>query len=337
MVKGLGEVAGEAVDGLVAQVGAQGLDVGGVDGGDHGGEELGCGDDEVVDRGGVDGFEEGSEGNGLDGGLKGGERHGVVDGFGVAHLDVGHGGFGEFGLEGEDVLGVEQGLLRRFAGEGEDVGDVLDELVANLDVFGAGAGVVVALGQAEAALADDGDLLGGVFEVLSFAEAEEDADAVALELAGEVGKSGLADLVDLVEQRLDGGEAFLLDEVGVHAGGVVVADLGLGGCAGGGGCGVGLEDVVEGLGVDVVEKVELVYAGLVGGDGMVGGEVAAGVLVEVGAGVGFGVERAGVEGRRWDVVGFGRCGCGGLSEDSGGEREGGGEKGGGADVHSRLR
>ena len=65
----------------------------------------------------------------------------------------------------------------RFAGEGEHVGDVGDVLVAELLVLVAGAGVVVALGQAEAALVDDGDLLGGVLEVLLFAEAEEDVDA----------------------------------------------------------------------------------------------------------------------------------------------------------------
>ena len=58
--------------------------------------------------------------------------------------------------------------------------------VAELHVLVAGADVVVALGEAEAALVDDGDLLGGVLEVLLLAEAEEDVDAVALELAGEV-------------------------------------------------------------------------------------------------------------------------------------------------------
>jgi hypothetical protein len=67
---------------------------------------------------------------------------------------------------------------RGFAGEGEHLGDVVDVLGADLLVLVAGAGVVVALGQAEAALVDGGDLLGGVLEVLLLAEAEEDVDAM---------------------------------------------------------------------------------------------------------------------------------------------------------------
>ena len=114
-------------------------------------------------------------------------------------------------LKGEDVLRVGGGLLGGLAGEGQHFGDVVDVLVAELDVFVAGAGVVVALGKAEAGLVDDGDLLGGVVEVLHLTEAEEDVDAVALELAGERGEAVLGDLVDLVEDRLDGRQALLVD------------------------------------------------------------------------------------------------------------------------------
>ena len=139
---------------------------------------------------------------------------------------------GEGGLKGEDVFGVDGGLGGGFAGEGEHEGDVGDVLVADLLILVAGAGVVVALGETEAALADVGDLPGGVFEVERGRVAEEDVDAVALELAGEIGEAGLGDAVDLVEQGLDGGEALLFDDSGVHAGGVVVADLLLVGGAG---------------------------------------------------------------------------------------------------------
>jgi hypothetical protein len=68
--------------------------------------------------------------------------------------------------------------------------------------------------------------------------------------------------------------------------------VGRAGGAAGGGLG---EDAVELLGVDVVEDVEGIDVGLVGGDGMVGGEVAAGVFVHVGAGVGGEVHGGEVE------------------------------------------
>ena len=254
---------------------------------------------------------------------KAGDGLGMVDGFGVAALGVGLGGEGEFGLEGEDVGGVALGVGGGLAGEGEHLGDVLHVLVTELLVLGAGAGVVVALGEAEAALIDGGDLLGGVLEVLLLAEAEEDVDVEALELADEGEEVGLGDVVDLVEEGLDGGEALLVDEGGVHAGGVVVADFLLVGSAGRVGRGVLGEDAVELLGVDVCEGVELVDAGLVGGNGMVLGEVAAGELVEVVAGVGGGVDGGGVEGGRGEVVGLGRSGGGlGLDREGGGEGEG---------------
>ena len=47
-----------------------------------------------------------------------GEGLRVVDGLGVAALGVGHGGFGELGFEGEDVVGVGGGLLRAFRRRG---------------------------------------------------------------------------------------------------------------------------------------------------------------------------------------------------------------------------
>ena len=91
----------------------------------------------------------------------------------------------------------------------------------SLDVLVAGAEVVVLLRQAEAALLDEGDLLGGVLEVLLLAVAEEGVDAVrcsspmrAASWARLAGGEG----VDLVEQRLDGLEAGGVDGGGVHAG-----------------------------------------------------------------------------------------------------------------------
>ncbi len=108
--------------------------------------------------------------------VSGGDGLEVVGLLGVAHLDDAEGGFGEGGLEGEDVLRVARGLRGGGAGEGEHLRDVGDVLGAELDVFVAGAEVVVLLGQAEAVLGDGGDLFGGVFEVLLLAVAEEDVD-----------------------------------------------------------------------------------------------------------------------------------------------------------------
>jgi hypothetical protein len=323
-------------------VGAQGLVVGFADGGDHGGEEPGVGVDDGVGAeragklgGSVDGFEKGLEADGADGGLELGHGLRMVDGGWVAALGVGHGGFGEPGLEGEDVFRVDGGLVCGLAGEDEHLGDEVDVLVAELLVLVAGAGVVVALGKAEAALIEGSDLPGCVLEVLHLAEGEEDVDAHALEFAGEVGESGLGGAIDLTEQGLDGSEAFLVDERGVEAGGVVVADLLLVGGTAGRGLLVLGEDAAELLVVDVVEDVELVDAALVGGDGVVGGEAAAGELVEVLAGVGGGVDGGEIEGWSWEVR---RCGSGRGDGLLGVDPRGyaGGEKGSGTPACGRA-
>ena len=87
----------------------------------------------------------------------------------------------------------------------------------------------------------------------------------------------------------------------------VVADLLLVGGAGGAGDGGLGEDGVELLRVDVVEDVEGIDVGLVGGDGVVGVEVAAGVAVHVGAGVGGEVHGGEIEAGEGL---FGRAGVG---------------------------
>ena len=60
---------------------------------------------------------------------------------------------------------------------------------------------------------------------------------------------------------------------------------------------------------------------------MVGGEVAAGVLVEVGAGVGGFVDGGGVEGGRGEVVGLGWSGGGRGLRERRGERRSRGRRG----------
>ena len=80
-----------------------------------------------------------------------------------------------------------------------------------------------------------------------------------------------------------------------------------------------LENGVEFLGIDVVENVEGVDTGLVGRDGVVGFEVAAGELVHIGAGVGGAVDGREVEaGERLLRSGLGSgCGRGRLLGDAG--------------------
>ena len=132
------------------------------------------------------------------------------------------------------------GLLGRAACEGEHFGDVGDVLVAHLYVLVAGAQVVVLLRQAETTLLDEGDLLGGVLEVLLLAVSEEGVDAVALQIADERGELGAASGSARASIRSSRGWSGLrpaaLDDGGVHAGLEVVADLlfvgGAGGAAG---------------------------------------------------------------------------------------------------------
>ena len=150
-----------------------------------------------------------------------------------------------------------------------------------------------------------------------------------------VGRASLArrplPRASISEVGLDGGEALLLDGVGVHAGVVVVADLLLVGGAGGAVVVAAFSRMPrEVLGVDVEEGGELVVGALVGGDGVVGGEAAAGEFVEVVAGVDGGVDGGEVEGGVGEVL---LRGCGGRS----GRGEGVGEGEGANDEEAERR
>ena len=172
VVEGVGQVARFGGEEVVAEVGLDGGDVGGFELILQLGPEVGGGVVDLGDARRVNGvFKVGEAGAG--------ERHEGFDGLevigllGIAHVDDAEGGLGEGGLQGHDVCGVNLGLGGRSAGEGEHLGDVGDVLGADLGVLVAGAQVVVLLRQAEAALLDEGDLLGGVLEVLLLAVSEE--------------------------------------------------------------------------------------------------------------------------------------------------------------------
>ena len=74
--------------------------------------------------------------------------------------------------------------------EGQHFGDVGDVVGAELYVLFFCAQVVVLFRQVEAILLDEGDLLGGVLEVLLLAVSEEDVDAEALPFSDECGEGG---------------------------------------------------------------------------------------------------------------------------------------------------
>jgi hypothetical protein len=164
---------------------------------------------------------------------------------------------------------------------------VRDVLLAGFDALFVGAEVVVLFRQAEAALVDVGDLAGCVFEVLHGAVVEEDVRQTAIEVSDESGQVLFrAEGGDAIELGLDGGQATLVDGVGVQAAGVVVADLLLVGAGSGVGGRGFFDDFVQSLGIELEEIRELIELRQIGGNGVQFGVVAAGVLIEVDTRVG---------------------------------------------------
>ena len=148
----------------------------------------------------------------------------VVGLVGVAAFHAAHRVFGQFGLKGEDALGLVGSGFRLSAGELKHLGDVLDILVAHfLGLFGE---VVVLVGEAQAALVEVHDVLAGVFRVEARTGIEEAAEAVLVQVAKEGGQLGLVvELFDLLEVGQKLSVAALVDGHGVHAGIVEVADF----------------------------------------------------------------------------------------------------------------
>ena len=216
-------------------------------------------------------------------------------------------------------------LLRRIAGEHEHLRHVVDVLVTDLRLPLRFLDVVGAIRQPESALPHTGDLLGAVFLVLLHLEVEESVGAV---LALELRQNGCQLLLviqvrDAVQRWLQRRRAFLIHRVHVHARGVEVAVLRLQRRAARTGLGGHFEIFVEQPLIALRQHTEVAPARLVGGDGIVLRPVAAGVLVEVCAGIGAGVHRAEVE----HLLRLRLCRCGGAGVGQGIERakRGGGE------------
>jgi hypothetical protein len=218
--------------------------------------------------------------------LEGRDRLHVIHLLGLAHLGHAHRRLGQRGLKREDGRSVGLRLLGGASGQRQHVGDVRLILLPQLDILGPGAQVVILLRQPQAALPDGCNLLAGVLEVLLLAVAEEDFHVHPLQSANDGGQLRLATVavahaVDLVQQRLDRGQPLLLDQVGIHAGGIVVADLLLVRRAlGSARRGLG-HDAIQRLRVDVGQRVELVHTRLIRWNRMVRRKLSAGKFIEI--------------------------------------------------------
>ena len=255
----------------------------------------------------------------------------MVDLVGIAPLDVALRCFGQRGFKVQDLLRFSLRCFGLIAQELQHVCQVSNILFPGFDTLVVGAKVVILLRKPEAALVDVGDFAGRVFEILLGAVIEEDANAHAIEMSDERGQllPGL-ESGDAIQFRLDGGQAALVDGIGIHAGGVVVADLLLVGASGGvRGCRF-FDDLMQRLGVELEKVGELIELRQIGGDGMQFCEVAAGVLIEVAAGIGGFIHGGGVEAGDGAVLRSFAGGSRGLRGAGEGDKEqtaGGGQQG----------
>ena len=150
----------------------------------------------------------------------------MVEVVGIAALDAGERCVGERGFDLHGGGGILIGLGLRLAGEHQQMRHVGDEVLADFLALRVGFGVVVAVGQSEAAGVDADDHHAGILRILFSAGVEEVEAALIGALAQEGGDLfAILDGGDAVELRLERREAARVDGIGVHAGGVVVADL----------------------------------------------------------------------------------------------------------------
>jgi hypothetical protein len=209
-----------------------------------------------------------------------GKCRAVVARDGIAELDVRERCLRERRLEGEDVRGFLGGFGGLVAEEHEQVRDVLHVRVALRFLFV--AEIVIAVREAEAALADLEDLLGAVLEIVACVGRERDVDADLLELPEFAGKRRrIGDRGDVGEHGRERLRSFGLDRGFVHARLVIAADLrfvrvGRMRVRRG-----GVEDAVEHVAVRVAQRDELAVRRICGGDRMVLDPRAVGEVVEI--------------------------------------------------------
>ena len=194
---------------------------------------------------------------------------------------------------GEGPFDLQHGLGVRGGGGGVCVSQQLEGLTDMFHIQGALPGglgttleVVVGPGQSKAALIDRGDHCGGVFVVLLAVEAEEEDVARGLQVsdlhAERLSRTHTGYPIQLGFQRQS---ALSLDPLLVHAGSVVVTAFLLSRTATGVGNGSLLQDLPQQEEIALVDFHELGPEPPVSGQGVAPDPSAAGILVEVFAGI----------------------------------------------------
>ena len=213
----------------------------------------------------------------------------------IAHLNPAQGALGQSGLNAQHIGSLRGGLLGRVVQQLEHLDHVGDILLANLLAAVVVVQIVVAIRESEPALTRGENLLARIHLVLEDIDVEEERPgepAVGLQVQrGKlllVGKRG-----DGVEFRLDRLWAKLIRQIGVHAGGEVVAVFGLQGCLRR--LGRGLQLKIQKVVVAIAQLVELTPANLVRRNRVGLLPAAAGVLGKVHAGIHREVNGRGVE------------------------------------------
>ena len=202
------------------------------------------------------------------------QRHLVIGLVGVTAVDLSPMNLGDLRFERHQRGGARLGVA--FARQGEHLFQMSDIGGADRGHLLALVEIIVAIGQAQAALHHREDVGFGVLVVLAHIEAEGPANAGAGGLGRDLGVAGMVlHRVNLGDPGLDRRHALRFDRRLVHIGGIGVADLA-------GRIALrGFEDALGPLARQVVQDVERAIVGFVGGDRRVLRPGAIGIVVEV--------------------------------------------------------
>src|SRR5262249_18832725 len=155
-------------------------------------------------------------------------------------------------------------------------------LFADLNGFLVCLEIVVAVGQAEAALIETRDHLGRILGVLLRGKSEKSARAFAIKADGDVSHRGfVVHGRDRGKIGFKNGDAARFDAFFVHAGGVIITDLLVDGRASRAVHGGGFKYVLEDGPVTLLKDVEAAPARLIRWDRVIFHPGAAGVLIKI--------------------------------------------------------
>ena len=227
-----------------------------------------------------------------------GARHFVELLVGVAEFHLGQRGFGERGFDLHDGLRLGLRGGGRIAEEFEHARHVLQVFGAGLFALGVGLGVVIAIGQAEAAGGGEGDHLFGVGEILVGAEAEDGVGACGLQVqARQNRRQVLQGVMPAMASRVDlsgAAPAFSTAASSMQAPKKSPIFCSFGDARGGGLGGL-LQDSPEELQILLRQLAVDVPTRLVGRNGIQLVPVAAGVAPEIDAGVHGAIDEGGLQ------------------------------------------